>query len=105
MKVLVDRDNKEILGAAILGTGGDEAIHGILDVMYAKSALHRFAAIDADPSDRFGTAADFARRSPTPVRGNAAMTWFGRGQNGGGPTISQRWRRYASLTSSESNDI
>jgi pyruvate/2-oxoglutarate dehydrogenase complex dihydrolipoamide dehydrogenase (E3) component len=37
MKVLVDADNKEILGAAILGTGGDEAIHGILDVMYAKA--------------------------------------------------------------------
>jgi pyruvate/2-oxoglutarate dehydrogenase complex dihydrolipoamide dehydrogenase (E3) component len=37
MKVLVDADNKEILGAAILGTGGDEVIHGILDVMYAKA--------------------------------------------------------------------
>jgi pyruvate/2-oxoglutarate dehydrogenase complex dihydrolipoamide dehydrogenase (E3) component len=36
MKVLVDRDTKEILGAAILGTGGDEVIHCILDVMYAK---------------------------------------------------------------------
>jgi pyruvate/2-oxoglutarate dehydrogenase complex dihydrolipoamide dehydrogenase (E3) component len=37
MKVLVDADNKEILGAAILGTGGDEVIHGILDLMYAKA--------------------------------------------------------------------
>ena len=37
MKVLVDADNKEILGAAILGTGGGEVIHGILDVMYAKA--------------------------------------------------------------------
>ena len=36
MKILVDADSKEILGAAILGTGGDEAIHCILDVMYAK---------------------------------------------------------------------
>src|ERR1700722_922050 len=36
MKILVDGDSKEILGAAILGTGGDEAIHCILDVMYAK---------------------------------------------------------------------
>ena len=27
MKILVDADTKEILGAAILGTGGDEAIH------------------------------------------------------------------------------
>ena len=37
MKVVVDADTKEILGAAILGVGGDEAIHGILDVMYAKA--------------------------------------------------------------------
>src|SRR5205823_194403 len=36
MKVLVDPDSKEILGAAILGTEGDEVIHSILDVMYAK---------------------------------------------------------------------
>ena len=36
MKILVDAESKEILGAAILGTGGDEAIHSILDVMYAK---------------------------------------------------------------------
>jgi len=33
MKVVADADSKKILGAAILGTGGDEAIHGILDVM------------------------------------------------------------------------
>ena len=37
MKVLVDADTRKILGAAILGTGGDEAIHSILDVMYAKA--------------------------------------------------------------------
>ncbi|OAP40078.1 mercuric reductase [Sinorhizobium glycinis] len=36
MKVIVDADTKEILGASILGTGGDEAIQSILDVMYAK---------------------------------------------------------------------
>lgn len=35
MKVLIDADTKRIMGAAILGTGGDEAIHSILDVMYA----------------------------------------------------------------------
>jgi pyruvate/2-oxoglutarate dehydrogenase complex dihydrolipoamide dehydrogenase (E3) component len=35
MKVLIDADSQRILGAAILGTGGDEAIHSILDVMYA----------------------------------------------------------------------
>jgi pyruvate/2-oxoglutarate dehydrogenase complex dihydrolipoamide dehydrogenase (E3) component len=37
MKILVDADSKEILGAAILGIGGDEIIHSILDVMYAKA--------------------------------------------------------------------
>ena len=37
MKVLADADTKEILGASILGVGGDEAIHSILDVMYAKA--------------------------------------------------------------------
>jgi pyruvate/2-oxoglutarate dehydrogenase complex dihydrolipoamide dehydrogenase (E3) component len=35
MKILVDAESKQILGAAILGTGGDEAIHGVLDVMTA----------------------------------------------------------------------
>jgi pyruvate/2-oxoglutarate dehydrogenase complex dihydrolipoamide dehydrogenase (E3) component len=37
MKILVDRQTREILGATILGTGGDEVIHSILDVMYAKA--------------------------------------------------------------------
>jgi pyruvate/2-oxoglutarate dehydrogenase complex dihydrolipoamide dehydrogenase (E3) component len=37
MKILVDAGTKEILGAAILGTGGDEVIHTVLDVMYARA--------------------------------------------------------------------
>ena len=37
MKITVDADTKEILGAAILGVGGDEAIHCILDAMYMKA--------------------------------------------------------------------
>jgi pyruvate/2-oxoglutarate dehydrogenase complex dihydrolipoamide dehydrogenase (E3) component len=37
MKVVVDAETDEILGAAILGVGGDEAIHAILDVMSAKA--------------------------------------------------------------------
>ena len=36
MKVLVDADTKELLGAAILGLNGDEIVHSMLDVMYAK---------------------------------------------------------------------
>jgi pyruvate/2-oxoglutarate dehydrogenase complex dihydrolipoamide dehydrogenase (E3) component len=35
MKVVADAETKQILGAAILGVGGDEAIHGILDMMNA----------------------------------------------------------------------
>ncbi|RMD64927.1 MAG: FAD-containing oxidoreductase [Alphaproteobacteria bacterium] len=35
MKILVDAETKKILGAAVLGIGGDEVIHSVLDVMYA----------------------------------------------------------------------
>jgi pyruvate/2-oxoglutarate dehydrogenase complex dihydrolipoamide dehydrogenase (E3) component len=37
MKISVDAETKQILGAAILGTGGDEVVQVLLDVMYAKS--------------------------------------------------------------------
>jgi pyruvate/2-oxoglutarate dehydrogenase complex dihydrolipoamide dehydrogenase (E3) component len=37
MKILVDRDSKQFLGASILGVCGDEVIHSILDLMYAKA--------------------------------------------------------------------
>jgi len=37
MKVLVDRDSKQILGASLLGLAGDEVIHSIIDLMYAKA--------------------------------------------------------------------
>lgn len=36
MKVLVDAETEEILGASILGVGGDEAIHCIITAMMAK---------------------------------------------------------------------
>ncbi len=35
MKAIVDAQTKRILGAMIFGVGGDEAIHSILDIMYA----------------------------------------------------------------------
>src|SRR5262249_31902800 len=35
MKIVVDAETRKILGAAILGVGGDEAIHGVLDTMNA----------------------------------------------------------------------
>src|SRR5207237_6286914 len=37
MKICIDAETKQILGAAILGTGGDEVVHVLLDVMYAKA--------------------------------------------------------------------
>ena len=36
MKVLVDAETEEILGAALLGIGCDEVVHLLLDTMYAK---------------------------------------------------------------------
>jgi pyruvate/2-oxoglutarate dehydrogenase complex dihydrolipoamide dehydrogenase (E3) component len=38
MKILVDQETKQILGASLLGVSGDEVIHCILDVMYAKAS-------------------------------------------------------------------
>ena len=38
IKVMVDADTEEILGAAILGLNGDEAIHCLLDTMYARKS-------------------------------------------------------------------
>lgn len=39
MKIVADADSRRILGAAILGTGADEAIHGIVDMMSADQQL------------------------------------------------------------------
>jgi pyruvate/2-oxoglutarate dehydrogenase complex dihydrolipoamide dehydrogenase (E3) component len=36
MRVLVDADTKLILGAAIFGSGGDEIVHSLIDIAYAK---------------------------------------------------------------------
>jgi pyruvate/2-oxoglutarate dehydrogenase complex dihydrolipoamide dehydrogenase (E3) component len=36
MKILVDANSKQILGAALLGLSGDEAVHALLDVMYTQ---------------------------------------------------------------------
>ena len=43
MKIAVDADTRKILGAAIFGTGGDEAIHGILDIINADVSYDRLA--------------------------------------------------------------
>lgn len=38
MKVLIDAESEKILGATILGIGGDEVIHALTDVMYADAS-------------------------------------------------------------------
>ena len=37
MKMLVDADTKQVLGASILGPGADEVVHCVLDLMAAKA--------------------------------------------------------------------
>ena len=37
MKILIDKETKQILGASLLGLSGDEVVHCILDIMYAKA--------------------------------------------------------------------
>jgi pyruvate/2-oxoglutarate dehydrogenase complex dihydrolipoamide dehydrogenase (E3) component len=58
MKVVVDADSRRILGAAVLGTGGDEVIHGVLDVMNAGvtyDVLQRAVAIHPTVSELIPT--------------------------------------------------
>ncbi len=76
MKVLVDADSKELLGAAILGLNGDEIVHSLLDVMYAAQALHHHPARGAYPSDGDRARADaaWAAEAARARRGNESMT-------------------------------
>ena len=58
MSVVVDADTDAILGAAILGPGGDEAIHGVLDMIAAKlpaAALARIMPIHPTVSELIPT--------------------------------------------------
>jgi pyruvate/2-oxoglutarate dehydrogenase complex dihydrolipoamide dehydrogenase (E3) component len=41
MKIVADAKTRRILGAAILGTGGDEVIHGLLDMMNADQPIEQ----------------------------------------------------------------
>lgn len=51
IKVLVDTSTKEILGASILGIEGDEVVHAIADVMYARAPYTVIArAVHAHPT-------------------------------------------------------
>jgi hypothetical protein len=60
MKVVVDAETKQILGAAILGLNGDEAIHGMIDMMYAKAPYTVISAGGAHPPDGVGVDPDHA---------------------------------------------
>jgi pyruvate/2-oxoglutarate dehydrogenase complex dihydrolipoamide dehydrogenase (E3) component len=42
MKMIADARTREILGAAILGVGGDEAIHGVIDMMNARATIDAY---------------------------------------------------------------
>ena len=64
MKIIVDAQTHEILGAAILRTGGDEAIHSILDKMYGQSAIHDDSPRRAHSPYLFGTHPHNAWRTP-----------------------------------------
>ena len=58
MNVVVDAETRKILGAAILGTGGDEAIHAILEIMNAGApydVLQRAVAIHPTVSELIPT--------------------------------------------------
>jgi pyruvate/2-oxoglutarate dehydrogenase complex dihydrolipoamide dehydrogenase (E3) component len=59
MKILIDRDNKQILGASFLGLEGDEVIHCVLDIMYAQGALHSDTTRDAHSSHSVGVYSDY----------------------------------------------
>jgi len=54
MKILVDRDSKQILGASFLGLAGDEVVHCVLDLMYAKAPYTVMQTRDAHSPDGVG---------------------------------------------------
>ena len=58
IKILVDAETKQFLGASILGIGGDEVVHGILDLIYAKApstVLQRSVPIHPNVSELLPT--------------------------------------------------
>ena len=55
MRILVDGDSKEILGASLLGTGCDEVVLTILDLMYAKAPWQRAMHIHPTVSELLPT--------------------------------------------------
>ena len=81
MKVLVDAGDKRILGASILGVGGDEAIHCLLDLMYAKApytvlqrAMHIHPTVSELLPTMMGELEPLALTEPSPKRAKAAAS-------------------------------
>jgi pyruvate/2-oxoglutarate dehydrogenase complex dihydrolipoamide dehydrogenase (E3) component len=79
MKVLVDAGDKRILGASILGVGGDEAIHCLLDLMYAKApytvlqrAMHIHPTVSELLPTMMGELKPLALTEPSPQPTKAA---------------------------------
>jgi pyruvate/2-oxoglutarate dehydrogenase complex dihydrolipoamide dehydrogenase (E3) component len=71
MKVVVDAGTRKILGAAILGTGGDEAIHGVLDIVNAGvpyDALQRAVPIHPTVSELIPTLLSELKPADWPVQ-------------------------------------
>ena len=79
MKIVVDAETKRILGAAILGVGGDEVIHSILDVMYAKApytviqrAVHIHPTVSELVPTMLGRTEAFGVRARPSIQGQRA---------------------------------
>lgn len=66
IKIVADADTKELLGAAILGIEGDEAIHTIADTMYARApytTLQRAVHVHPTVSELIPTVVGEMRRA------------------------------------------
>ncbi len=78
MKILVDAETKEILGASFLGTNGDETIHCVIDTMYAKAPytlLKRAMHIHPTVAEFIPTMLDDLVLLPGSVAGQIASWW------------------------------
>ena len=94
MKVVVDADTRTILGAAILGTGGDEAIHGVLEMMNADQRSGA-ALGGADPPDRFRADPDPAWRPRAGADDRFEVLIVGAGHGGAQAAIALRQLGFA----------
>jgi len=100
MKIIMDAQTREILGAAIPGTGRDEAIHAILDVMYAGApytVIQRARHIHPTVSELILQ----CPASPAAFRRSRRSAVAHRGMKCIGETI--RWRAFGALPAWQSS--